>query len=121
MGRQTDVIAGHRRVIERLARVSDLSLAATSDERPTESFHLLTGRFEVYVPFAGLIDLDKERERIAGEIEGVRRQTALVERRLSTSGFVNKAPAEVVERERVRLVQLNDQSAKLHSRLEALG
>ena len=121
VGRDTEIIAGHRRVIERLARVSELSSAATSAERPTESFHLITGQFEVYVPFAGLIDLDKERQRIAGEIAGVRKQTARVEQRLSSSGFVNKAPAEVVERERVRLVQLNDQSAKLHSRLEALG
>ena len=121
VGRQADVIAGHCKVIERLARLSDLSLAASSADRPKESFHLLAGQLEVYVPFAGLIDLDKERQRIAGEIEGVRNQTARVEQRLSSSGFVNKAPAEVVERERTRLVQLNDQSAKLHSRLEALG
>ena len=121
VGRETDVIAGHGKVIQRLARLSDLSLAASSADRPKESFHLLTGQFEVYVPFAGLIDLDKERQRIAGEIEGVRKQTARVEQRLSSSGFVTKAPAEVVERERARLVQLNDQSAKLRSRLEALG
>ena len=121
VGQQTNRIARHRNVIERLARVSDLSQGASSADRPKESFHLLAGQFEVYVPFAGLIDLDKERQRIADEIDGVRKQTARVERRLSTSGFVNKAPAEVVERERVRLAQLNDQSAKLHSRLEALG
>ncbi len=114
-------LESNRPAIERLARTSPLTIVGGLAQRPTEAFHLLAGVAEVYLPFTGMIDLAKERERTAVEIEQTRQKIARVEERLSSDGFVNKAPAEVVERERGRLAELNEQVAKLIARAEALG
>jgi valyl-tRNA synthetase len=73
---------------------------------------------QVYVDLAGLIDiaaerqrLDKQRQRLEGTIAGK-------EKKLANEGFVSRAPADVVQRERDSLGQLRDQ---LNSVIESLA
>jgi valyl-tRNA synthetase len=54
----------------------------------------------VFVPLAGMIDLEQERERLRGEIEEKEGFLESVEQKLNNPQFVNKAPDAVVDRER---------------------
>ena len=109
-------------------RGSLLRLAGTSrlerlDGAPSEpgASAVLRGGGEVFVPLRGVIDLDRERERIA---EDARRAAGLLERtraRLGNRGFTENAPPEVVEREKEKLESLGAQLARLEDKLKSLG
>jgi valyl-tRNA synthetase len=74
-----------------------------------------------YVPLAGLIDVAAERARLAKqEAEAVRFADGC-RRKLENPGFVGKAPAEVVEKERLRLAELEDRLGRLREQLAVLS
>jgi len=74
----------------------------------------------VYLPLEGVIDLDAERERIAIEMEDLTKRIAQVEIRLRNDSFVNKAPEEVVQRERDKKDELRERWTRLRNRLQEM-
>jgi valyl-tRNA synthetase len=76
---------------------------------------------EIYVPLEGLIDFEKERARLDKEIEKVRAELGKVERKLSNDSFLNKAPADIIEKERSKREEFTEVLAKLESSLTKLG
>ena len=81
---------------------------------------LAVGGVTVYLPLAGLVDLAAERGRLQKEIEGLEGQLRKIEGLLNNPGFVNKAAANVVERERTRQRELQEKHAQLAQRLAGL-
>ncbi|HBY94457.1 MAG TPA: hypothetical protein DEP84_10930 [Chloroflexi bacterium] len=75
---------------------------------------------EAYLPLAGLVDLEKERERLAGQVAETRDEIARVEARLSNPGFVNKAPAQIVQGARDQVAAAQQRLTKLEERLAML-
>lgn len=60
-------------------------------------------QLKIYVPLAGLIDYEAEREKLTKEKERVEGEIARLTKKLGNAGFVGKAPAAVVEKEREKL------------------
>jgi len=90
-----------RRLIEALARAElTLDPAAT---RPPGSAIAVVGGSEAYVALAGVVDVTAERQRLEKEIRKAGETIAFLESKLARPEFVEKAPADVVERERGRL------------------
>jgi valyl-tRNA synthetase len=77
-------------------------------------------RLEIYLPLGGIVDLDSERERLGREIEKLIRDSAKIEERLGSGSFIERAPADVVQRERERLVEMSDRRGRLERILEDL-
>ena len=75
---------------------------------------------EVYVRLEGIVDLAAERQRLTREIERAAREVAGLEAKLARPEFVERAPAEVVARERARLAEQQALRTKLTASLEAL-
>jgi valyl-tRNA synthetase len=122
-GTQLAVIEAQRQVIARLARIADdrLTIVEELDERPPASATLVIGAVEAYLPLAGLIDLEAERTRLLKELEAARADAARREARLANPGFVDKAPASVVQRERDGLAAVRETIARLQDRLAQQG
>jgi valyl-tRNA synthetase len=76
---------------------------------------------EMAVPLAGLIDLDKERERVNKEIGRKEKEAKGMEAKLANPSFVDRAPREVVEQTRARHDELMGEITKLQETLKALG
>jgi valyl-tRNA synthetase len=76
---------------------------------------------EVYLPLAGLVDLDAERQRLAKEIKETEEAIVRSESLLNREGFRAKAPAQVVAREEERLAEQSVRVEKLLARLKTLG
>jgi valyl-tRNA synthetase len=74
----------------------------------------------VFVPLAGMIDLDQERERLRKEIEEKERFLEGVEKKLNNPQFVNKAPDEVVDRERQKKEDATAELDRLRTNLADL-
>jgi valyl-tRNA synthetase len=76
---------------------------------------------EIYVPLAGLIDVDAERERLSKELARADQELAGVLRKLENPNFVAKAPPDVVEKDRARVEELKARKAKLQENLDRLA
>ena len=81
----------------------------------------MVGDVEVFLPLAGLIDLDAERARLGSELEQADADIARRAARLDNAGFVDKAPANVIQRERDGLAGAQATAERLRERLAQLG
>ena len=122
-GERAGPIAAQRALIARLARVADdrLAIVERIDQKPHEAATLVVGPVEVFLPLAGLVDLEAERARLHKELAAVEAELARREARLGSPGFVEKAPPAVVQREREGLDAAMARAAKLRERIAQLG
>ena len=72
---------------------------------------------EVVLPWAGMTDLSVQEERLRKEGAEIRSRIAHLDARLNDASFLNKAPAEVVEKERQRLEALKDRLTRIDQEL----
>ena len=97
---------------------SEEAKAATS----VESVQLIVQEgVEAYLPLSGLIDPVKERKRLEKQGEKLSKEIEKLAGRLQAKGFTDKAPADVVEKARAELAELEDQAAKVKAGLVALA
>ncbi len=117
-GEREKLISSQREVIARLANIdpAQFRIAAELPEKPMQAVAFVVGATEVYLPMAGFVDMDAERERLNKEIVELDKQIAKLEALLG-SDFVSKAPASVVEKERARLAAAKESRAKLAARV----
>ena len=93
----------HAPLVAALARTQlTMDPAAT---RPPSTALAVVGASEVYVDLAGVVDLVAERQRLGKEIAKVDEAIAFVTQKLARPDFVERAPEEIVERERTRLAE----------------
>jgi valyl-tRNA synthetase len=109
-----------REYILKLAQVSELEIVPqlSGDQLAAQA---VAGGLALEVPLAGLVDVDAERARVAKAMEKAQQEIAKIERTLGNASFVDRAPKEVVEENRRRLAEYQDQVAKLGEGLKRLG
>ena len=105
--------------MQRLAMASDVVVGGAM---PTEdSVSVVTADAKIYIPMKELVDFDKERERLSTELKKTQDDLAFFEKKLSNPGFVNNAPAAVVEKDKASAAKLRDKAALLEESLRKLG
>ncbi len=120
-GEHTALLTAQREILVQLARLDGNQLTiAESVDAPAQAVTLVAGGITCYLPLAGLVDLDAERIRLQKELEQVLNDVQRVERTLANSGFVARAPADVVARERARLDELAQQRTSLEDRIAGM-
>jgi valyl-tRNA synthetase len=89
--------------------------------RPRDCAHAVVGQIEIFVPLAGLIDIQEERKRLKRRLGKLSQKLAQVTAKLSNKNFLTRAPAEVVQVQKRRKQALSGEMEKLTSSLSALG
>jgi valyl-tRNA synthetase len=112
-------LRSHELYVCRLARLGEIRYQADG-ERPRGAALAVVEGAEIYVPLAGLVNLQEESKRLEREIGKVVRDLASVQRKLADTQFIERAPEEVVEKERERVVQLEEKRVSLEKSLERL-
>ena len=108
--------------LKRLAYASDVKVVEATDTVDTQGMvTIATHAARLYLPLAELVDLEKEKARIQKELDKNRKELDKLETKLNNPGFVNKAPAQVVEAERERANKLKALLVKLEESAAALG
>jgi valyl-tRNA synthetase len=79
------------------------------------------GPIEVHIDVSRFIDVAAERKRLEKERENLTKQITSIDAKLSNKGFVDKAPAEVVQQQRDKLQELRSQLSSVESALDKLG
>jgi len=122
-GDLTAAFQAERASLVSLARLDDarLTIAPELAEKPAKALALVTGGVEVYLPLAGLVDLEREQARLSKELADVEADIARAAGLLANERFVAKAPAEVVQKERDKLAAAEERKAALAARLEMLA
>jgi valyl-tRNA synthetase len=106
--------------IKKLARVVNLT-ADPNLEKPKASASAVIKDCEIFVPLEGLIDLDIERARLKKEIEKAEGSLGGINKKLSNEKFVQNAAPEVVENERRKKNDMENNLIKLKEILINLG
>jgi valyl-tRNA synthetase len=106
--------------IKKLARADTIVLGNSLDVPKASAKAVLPGGAEIAVPLEGLIDFDKERERLSAQITKLDTEFQRLNGQLSNSNFVERAPEEKVRELRDRKSEIELQTATLKSNLEAL-
>ncbi len=101
-----------REQINRLARVEELEIAENVPRPGGSASAGLTG-MEIYVPLKGIIDLDTERRRLRKDLDRISSECAIIEKRLEDERFLERAPRDVVARERSRFEEMSDRRDRL--------
>ena len=105
-------LADFEPLLSKLAKLDSVRVLAAGEEAPM-SATTLVGEMEVLVPMAGLIDKDAELARLDKEIGRLQGEVQRVGGKLANEGFVAKAPAEVLEKERAKLAEAEQALAKM--------
>ncbi len=114
-----DYFANNRHYLDFLARTESVEILAAGDDGP-ESATALVGEMKLLIPLSGLIDKDAELERLNKEMSRLKQDLDRSEKKLSNSGFVDKAPEDVIQKERDKmedaksaLRQLEEQATRI--------
>jgi len=102
--------------IERFCHPESLQISADI-KAPTLAMTAVISGAEVYIPLAGLIDLNQEVERLQKEIDKLENEVSRGEKKLSNQGFINNAPSQVVDEEKEKLTGYKEKLSVTQSRL----
>ncbi len=123
-GQYEAMLSKHRDILVNLARLDEtqLTIVPALDEKPAQAVsQVISGGIEVYLPLAGMIDLAAEKERLEKELAQLEKFITNSEKKLQNQNFIEKAPAEVVQRERDRLEDLKVQADKTKKQIQDFG
>ncbi|MCM2319689.1 MAG: class I tRNA ligase family protein, partial [Pseudomonas sp.] len=105
-------LAANEPLLAKLAKLESIRVLAAGEEAPLAATALV-GDMQVLVPMAGLIDKDAELARLDKELQRLEGEVKRVGGKLANEGFVAKAPAEVLDKERAKLAEAEQALAKL--------
>jgi valyl-tRNA synthetase len=102
-----------------LARLSDLAIGSGL-EKPADASVMLAGDVEIVVPLKGLVNVEEEEKRLLKEIAKIEKDIDFLAGKLQNPNFVEKAPADIVEKERKKLEEFENKVQVLQGSLEKI-
>ena len=114
------VLEENRLYLEVLAGLGQLAIQPEGSAKPAQAVTAVVSGVEVYLPLAGLVDLEKEKERLEKELAGLAEEKSRLEQKLANTQFLAKAPEAVVAKEKQKLAAVEEKYAKVSARLAAL-
>jgi valyl-tRNA synthetase len=104
--------------ITNLASLSSLQII--KGDKPQKAMAQVISDVEVLLPVEGLIDIEKETQRINKELGKVAKDLDQTERKLSDSKFLDRAPEDIIQKEKEKLEEFSNQKMKLEEVLSKL-
>ncbi|MDX8046574.1 valine--tRNA ligase [Gracilibacillus sp. S3-1-1] len=105
--------------LDRFCNPSELTID-TNVTVPDKAMSAVVTGAEIFLPLEGLIDIDKELDRLQGELDKLNKEVERVEKKLANEGFVAKAPAHVVEAEKEKQQDYMEKREKVQARIQEL-
>ena len=107
-------------MLQRLARLEDVDVVRTLQEKPKQALTAVVGNIDIYLPLAGLVDLEQEVARLQKELKKLDAEIKRSSGKLSNPGFLAKAPQEVVDEEKAKAQDYQLKREKVHDRIQSL-
>ncbi len=121
-GNAAEYLASSSAAIAALAGIEpeQLQIEGALDERPENALALVIHGVEIYLPLEGMLDLELEKQRLQEQLTEAVSQKGRIEELLA-GPFAERAPEDVVERERAKLRSFQETAEKIKRQLETLG
>lgn len=116
-----DMFAANTGYLTVLASALPVTIESMTAEKPANAMTAVVDGIEIYLPLKGLIDVAKETERLNKELETLDKEIKRLVGKLSNAGFIAKAPADVVEKEREKQQGYEEKRAAVKERLAYLA
>jgi valyl-tRNA synthetase len=118
-GAKTGLLSEQFKTIASLSGLNEaeLKIEESLKEKPKDSVTLVVGSVEIHIPLAGMVDLAEEKSRLEKELKEAESHIERLEKLLS-SDFANKAPAQVVQKERDKLAGYRETADKIKAQLK---
>jgi valyl-tRNA synthetase len=113
------ILESHRDYIINLGKVEKLEISRKI-KKPVMSATAVTKEGEIFIPLAGLIDVEKEKARLEKEIKNLTELLEKSSKKLSNEDFVKKAPKDIINKEKEKKEDYQNRLKKLEKNLEAL-
>ena len=110
----------HQSFLQSLAKIASITWL-TSEDTPPPAATQLVEQLEILVPLAGFIDKDAEIARLSKEITKLEKDLQRIEGKLSNQKFIDKAPADIIEKERQKAAQVSSAKEKLKHQKEKIA
>ncbi len=105
--------------IKALARAKDLIIGQNL-ARPEDASVQPAGAFQIFVPLKGLVDVAEEEKRLLKEIAKLEKEVEMFSKKLGNPSFIDRAPADIVEKEKTKLEEVTGKKALLEESLEKI-
>ena len=105
--------------LKKLAKTASLE-ALDSDDGNPPALSALCGHMEILVPMAGVIDIEAELARLSKEHEKQKSEVQRLKSKLENPKFINRAPTDVVDKEREKLGAASDALGKLEEQVKRI-
>jgi len=112
-----DALAAAEGYFKRLAGASSVELIAADAVNPEKSASAVTAPCELFIPLGELVDVEKEIQRLTKDLKNVEGEIARANGKLNNQGFIAKAPAALVEKEKEKLATNESLLEKLKARI----
>jgi len=106
--------------VKALARLAAVELIGTGQRPSGEPSALVEGLGEIFVPLRGVVDPAEVCKRLERDLAKVDKELTGVDAKLSRADFIDKAPTEIVDKERQRSAALHQRHATLQKHLDVL-
>jgi valyl-tRNA synthetase len=116
---QERTLKGHVNYIKELARIDSFSAGPDIVKPEVAASSALDG-MDLFVPLEGLMDFAEEKNRIEKELKKMEKDSIVLSSKLSNQNFVQKAPPEVIEKDRQRLLAISEKQARLKDHLKTI-
>jgi valyl-tRNA synthetase len=103
-----------------MADLAAVTVERTSEPHSEGHTRIVAGSLQGFIPLEGVIDLDAERARLDKAIAEAEADLATVERKLANESFLERAPADIVEKERGKQAEFTALLTKLRAQRGAL-
>lgn len=97
------VFAAHQGYLQALAAADPVTFLADDAEKPDNAMSGIAAGVEIFLPLKGLIDVEKETNRLQKELDKLEKEIKRLTGKLSNEGFIQKAPEQIVAGEREKL------------------
>ena len=114
-----EIIEAHQELITNLARLKSLTIFETGT-KPKSSATAVVNNATIFVSLEGIIDFSKETQRLEKEIKKLAAELVTVSKKLENEGFLSKAPADVIEKVRLKHDALMEKRNKIQTNLDRI-
>ena len=104
-----------------LGYASDVKVQADKSGIPDDAVSTVIPGAVIYIPFAELVDIDKEIERLNKEKDKLHKEIARCNGMLNNEKFTSKAPQAKIDEEKAKLEKYSDMLAQVEERLKTLS
>lgn len=117
-GAKKALVEANKTQILLLTRVAEIEL---SDSKPQKSLSTILDGVQLYLPVGDLLDVDKEIQRLESDLAKLEKDIAKSEGKLKNKNFIDRAPADVVEKEKNELADNNAKKERMLENLKSLA